>query len=117
MARLGQLAGDSNRLDYADREIAGGNGIVTAQAALYAARQIIPPHTAYRVVTGSHLKDATSLTVPFAPLYYGYFLMPRRQSENARWIVCVGCDLRATSTRAHVVWTDESGISIARVGS
>jgi hypothetical protein len=117
LARLGTLAGDSNRLDYGDREVAGGNGIVSNQAALYATRQVIPAGAAYRVVTGPHLRDATSLTVSFAPLYYGYFLMPRRQSEQAHWIVCVGCDLHATSPAARVVWSDGRGISIARAGS
>lgn len=117
LARLGRLAGESSRLDYADREIAGGNGVVGDQAALYAARQTIPQGAAYRVATGPHLKSPTSLTVTFAPLYYGYFLMPRHQSAQARWIVCVGCDLPATSPGAHVVWSDENGISIARAGS
>lgn len=113
VSRLGTLAGQSSRLDYADREIAGGNGIIIDQAAAYAARQIIPPHADYRVVVGPGLKDATSLSETFAPLYYGYFLMPRHQSPTARWIICFGCDLRTTGARE--IWRDEDGIAIAEV--
>jgi hypothetical protein len=117
VSRLGTLAGESSRLDYADREIAGGNGIIVDQAAAYEARAIIPPRENYRVVVGPRVEGATDLSVPFAPLYFRYFLMPRHQVEQARWIVCFGCDLGATSPGAQVIWTDGHGISVARAAS
>jgi hypothetical protein len=114
VSRLGSLAGESSRLDYADREIAGGNGIIIDQGALYEARAIIPPGARYRILVGSRLQNATSLSETFAPLYYGYFLLPRRQSAGAPWIVCFGCDLAASAPGAQTLWSGENGISVAR---
>ena len=37
------------RLSYADREIAGGNGLVVDQLAVYAARGLIPDDATYHV--------------------------------------------------------------------
>jgi hypothetical protein len=117
MLRLGDLAGQNSRLDYADREIGGGNGVIVDQAALYEARAAIPAHASYRFLDGSHLQSATALSAPFAHVYYRAFLMPRRQDPRARWIVCFGCDLATQAPGAVTVWQDSDGISIAKAPS
>lgn len=114
---LGKLAGESSRLDYADREIGGGNGVIIDQAALYEAQALIPARASYRMLVGSALQSPTPLSEPFAPIYFRYFLMPRRQAGDARWIVCFGCDLGKDAPGATKLWEDGRGISIARTSS
>ncbi len=97
--------------DYGDREFAGGNSVIADQAALYEARSRIPPDGTYRVVTGAKLPTFTDLTIPFISMYSTYFLLPRRQSETAPWIICYGCDATKFNNGS-VVWKDDQGISI-----
>ena len=49
--------------------------------------------------------------------YYRYFLMPRRQAEDAPWVICYGCDLGGIRRRAEVVWEGAEGISIVRIAA
>ena len=98
-------------LDYADREFGGGNSVVADQAALYEARSRIPADGTYRVVTGGKQPTFTDLTVPFVSSYATYFLLPRRPSATASWIICYACDA-AKYGSGKVVWKDGEGISI-----
>ncbi len=57
-------------------------------------------------------------TVPAIPdsleNYMRYFLLPRRTSADARWIVCFACD-RSAYPDAQPVWEDpEDGLAILR---
>lgn len=106
----------NDALAFADREIAGGNGVVVDQTAVYAARALIPEHAAYHVSVGPDY-EGTDLTLEHVAGYYRYFLMPRRPVEGARWIVCYGCDLDAYGPGADVVWKTEADISIVRLPS
>jgi hypothetical protein len=115
VAHLGDEAGSHSRLSFADRDIAGGNGVIVDQSAVYAARAIIPANASYRMVVGPNVKNPTSLTEVFSPLYYQYFLLPRRQDDHGRWIVCFGCDLNRVAAGADVVWSGQDGISIGRL--
>jgi hypothetical protein len=115
--QLGGIAGQNSHLDYADREVGGGNGVIIDQAALYEARAWIPRDASYRMLSGSHLQSATPLSEPFAHVYFRYFLMPRRRSDSAPWIVCFGCDLATQAPGARTVWSDSDGIAIARAAS
>jgi hypothetical protein len=117
-AELGTLhehARANSQLSYTEREFAGGNGIVLEQEALYQARARIPPDATYRVETGDRLGDGAELTLPFIANFSTYFLLPRRPDDDARWIVCYGCDLSRYGPRARVLWRHEPGIAIARL--
>jgi hypothetical protein len=114
---LDQLGDDASRnsaLSYSDREIAGGNGLVADQEAVYAARGLIPENETYKVVVGDHYAGGIDLTRTYVDSYYRYFLLPRRPAEDASWIVCYGCDLSSYGD-AKVWWHDGEGISIVQL--
>jgi hypothetical protein len=115
VSALGTTAATNSRLSYADREIAGGNSVIVDQAAAYRARALIPRHGRYRVVTGSALRNATPLTGTFVADWFRYFLMPRRPSAGARWLICYGCDPARLGLRYVPRWHDDKGISIGLV--
>jgi hypothetical protein len=100
---------------YADREFAGGNGIVVDQEVFYQARARIPESAAYHVKVVRRVPGATDLTVPYVSSFATYFLMPRRQAEDAPWVICYGCRRSDLPERAHIVWAQGAGISIARI--
>jgi hypothetical protein len=108
-------ASNNTSLSFSDREIAGGNGIVADQEAAYQARAIIPRNAKYRVVTGSALKNPTPLTLAFVETWYRYFLMPRRTSAGAHWIICYGCEVSKLGGSYSILWQDDDGISIGRL--
>jgi hypothetical protein len=110
-----QSARDNSALSFSDREVAGGNGIVVDQQAVYNARALIPRTETYRVITGDDLQNATPLTPSFVDGWYRYFLMPRRTSAAAKWIICYGCDTTALGTGYDIRWRDENRISIGRL--
>jgi hypothetical protein len=112
---LGDEASRNSSLSYADREVAGGNGIVVDQAAVYAARSLIPPDEAFSVVVNPDFAAGSAETVPFVASYYRYFLVPRRMVEGAPWVICYACELGEYGDRAEVVWTGSDDISIVRV--
>lgn len=114
---LDQLGDDASRnsaLSFSDREIAGGNGLVADQEAVYAARALIPEDETYRVVVRADYQGGIDLTRPYVDSYYRYFLLPRRPAQDASWIVCYGCDLSSYAD-AKVWWQDDEGISIAQL--
>ena len=108
-------ASRNSALSYADREIAGGNGLVADQTALYEARGRIPEDETYHVAVSNGYEGGSDLTVPYVESYYQYFLMPRRPAEDAPWLICYACDLEQYGSRAEVVWESDEGISIARI--
>jgi hypothetical protein len=112
----GRDASRNSALSYADREVAGGNGLVADQAAVYEARARIPEDETYRVVVSPDYQGGSDLTVPYVDSYYRYFLVPRRPAEDAQWLICYGCDLESYGGRAAVVWESSEDISIARLG-
>jgi hypothetical protein len=116
LSRLDHLASANSALSFADRDIAGGNSIIVDQEAAYEARSLIPATATYRVVTGSQLKNATPLTAGFVVNWFTYFLMPRRPSGSARWVVCYGCDTTKLGGPYTVRWHDDNNVSIGQVG-
>lgn len=110
-----RAASNNSSLSYADRDVAGGNGLVAYQAAVYEARGRIPNDAVYRVLVGDDYTGGSALTPTFVDSFYRYFLMPRRQTEDARWIICYGCDLAEYGSRAKVVWAGPEQITIVRV--
>jgi hypothetical protein len=112
---LEEDAANNSALSYSDREIAGGNGVVVDQAAVYAARALIPEDEMYHVAVAPDYPHGTEVTVPAVESYYQYFLMPRRPADGASWIVCYGCDVAEVEPGAEVVWSGPSDISIVKV--
>ena len=114
--RLGDTARTNAAQNYDDREFAGGNAVVVGNRPLYEARALIPEDETYRVITGPGVDGATELTAPFIDHYARYFLMPRRSSPEARWIICYGCERSELGDRFDVLLEDEAGILIGRLG-
>jgi hypothetical protein len=110
-------ASANSALSYSDREIAGGNGLVVEQSAVYAARAIIPEGDTFHVVVDPSFEGGSDLTVPYVDSYYRYFLLPRRPAEDAPWIICYSCDLDQYGPDVEVVWEGSDNVSIARVGA
>lgn len=116
LSDLGRGATANSDLSFSDREFGGGNGVILDQQAAYAAEALIPAHATYRLLTGSGLKEPTSLTLPFVESWFRYFLMPRRPASDAQWIICYGCDVSKLGGTYTPRWQDERGISIGRLG-
>ncbi|HSC91343.1 MAG TPA: hypothetical protein VLB86_06790 [Gaiellaceae bacterium] len=107
----GETAAHNSELDFADREIAWGNGWTLNQDALYAARSLVPQNADYDVLVGPPDRFEEQLTPQFVASYLHYFLMPRHQRSGARWAICYRCDRPAGT----VEWEDEAnGITILR---
>jgi len=112
---LEREASDNSALSYADREVAGGNGVVADQSAVYAARALIPENETYHVAVSPDFEGGSNLTVPYAESYYQYFLMPRRPAQDASWLICYACDLAEHGDGATMVWQGGEGVSIVRI--
>jgi hypothetical protein len=110
--RLGETADANGSTNFDDREFAGGNSLVVDKRALYEARALIPEDGTYRVVAGPGVDGATELTEPYIDQYARYFLMPRRPSPDADWILCYGCDPATIDRPSEVVWDNGAGITI-----
>jgi hypothetical protein len=115
--RLGDQARSNAALSYDDREVAGGNALVVDNASLFEARALIPEDETYRVVAGPNVTGATDLTEEYVDQYLRYFLMPRRPSPVARWILCYGCDVAELGEGFEVLWQDDAGIVIGRLAA
>ena len=100
-------------LSYEDREFASGNSIVADQGGLYEARRVIPPDGTYLVSVGEPVEGWTELTAPFVEWFARYFLLPRRPSPDAPWVLCYACD-PARHPGFETVWTGADGISLLR---
>jgi hypothetical protein len=111
--RLGDRAEDSSRLTYEDREMGAGLGVVADQRALREARALIPEDGSYDVVTGpAAIRGSTELTRGFIESFAASFLLPRRHSNSAHWVLCYGCDADSIGKGVRVVWTNGAGVSL-----
>jgi hypothetical protein len=101
-------------LDYVDREIGAGNSVLPDQVIAIEARGLIPPDGTFTVAVGERQEGWSELAVPHViDPYMRYFLLPRRQSPDAPWVLCFACD-RSAFPGAEVAWEDEEGLSILR---
>ena len=101
-------------LDYLDREVAGGNSVLPDQRIVVEARGWIPPDGVFAVDVGEPQEGWTALATPGAiTTFLRSFLLPRRESVDAPWILCFACD-RGSYPGAAAVWEDEEGLSILR---
>ncbi len=101
-------------LDYVDREIGGGNSVLPDQAVAIEARGRISMDGTFDVDVGERQEGWSELATPEAiETYLRFFLLPRRPSDGAQWILCFACD-RGRYPGAAVVWEDEEGVAILR---
>ena len=116
-----QAFNDANRqaranaaLDYVDRELGGGNSVLPEQSIAIEARGRIPENDSFTVAVGAPQEGWSELATEGAiSSYMQYFLLPRRPSDSAPWILCFACD-RAAYPDAEVEWEDEGGLAILR---
>jgi len=113
--RLGDDASRNSALNFDDREFSGGNSLVVDKRALYEARARIPEDGVYRIVTGPGVEGATELTEPYIDQFARSFLMPRRPTPDASWILCYGCDVSELGSGVEVVWENGGGIALVRL--
>jgi hypothetical protein len=112
-ADANRTARENASLDYLDRELGGGNSGLPDQSIALEARGWIPPDEAYTAVVGPRRPGWSPLVgQQTVDTYLRYFLLPRRPSEGARWVVCVGCDQDAYPS-ATTVWEDPAGQGLA----
>ena len=105
--KLGDDAKANASANFGDREFAGGNPLGVDRDALIEARDLIPEHGTYRLV----VSPSTTNIGQFAR----YFLMPRRPTRDARWVLCYDCDLASLGADLHVVWQNHAGIAVGRL--
>ncbi len=102
-------------LDYLDRLVAGGNGVVGSQALAFQAKAWIPATETYAVIVGPDFKAANEYTRDYAADFLNYLLFPRRQADDARWIVCYGCDRMAYGSRFETLFDAGDGYTFGRL--
>ena len=99
-------------LDFVDREIGGGNSILPDPAVAIEARARIPLDEAFVVDVGEPQESWSELATPDGiATFMRSFLLPRRESPDADWVLCFACD-RDAHPGAEAVWEDEEGVSI-----
>jgi hypothetical protein len=113
----GDEASANSAQTYIDRAVAGGNGLVANQQAVFAARALMPADATYHVAIAPDYTGGDELTQAHVASYFRYFLVPRRPAERAPWVVCYGCDLGEYGPDAEVLWRGEDDVSIVHVPS
>jgi hypothetical protein len=117
-ADANQAARANASLDYLDRQLGGGNSVLPDQSIAIEARGRIPAGGTFTVAVGAPRPGWPALaTQASVDTYLRYFLLPRRASEDAPWVICLNCD-RAAYPGATAVWQDaEQGLAILRRGT
>ncbi len=113
---LGDRASRSSSFSYDDRLFATGNGIIPNKDLLYEAAASIPARGSYRFVLGDRPVANAKPLMLYASLFATYYLMPRRPSPDAHWVLCLGCDPQTLGGHVTTVWSDQQGSSLLRVG-
>jgi hypothetical protein len=108
-------ARDNAALDWVDRQLGGGNSVLPAQAIAVEALGRIPRDETFDVAVGTPRPEWSELAIPDTlENFMRYFLLPRRTSDDAPWILCFACD-RSAFPGAEAVWDDpEDGLAILR---
>ena len=115
LADANRTARANARLDVVDRELGGGNSVLPAQAIAIEGRGWIPEQDTFTVAVGEPQEGWSELAIPSTlENYMRYFLLPRRMTPDARWILCFACD-RGVYPDAEPVWEDsEHALAILR---
>ena len=114
-AEANRTARANAALDQLDRELGGGNSVLPAQSIAIEARGHIPERDTFTLAVGEPRESWSELAIPDSlENYMRYFLLPRRTSTEAPWILCFACD-RSAYPDAELVWEDdEEGLAILR---
>ena len=117
LANANRNARANAALDWVDRQVGAGNSVLPDQAVAIEARGWIPPQETFRVDVGERQESWSELATPDGlETYMRYFLLPRRPSGDAPWVLCFACD-RGRYPGAEVVWEDDEAIAILRIGA
>jgi hypothetical protein len=115
LGRLDTRIKHNASLDYLDRVVAGGNGVVGSQALAFQAKAWIPEGDTYQVVFGPDLQTSSELTRPYAGDFLRYLLFPRRQVAGSRWVLCYGCDREAYGGRFETLYDAGEEYTLGRL--
>ena len=114
-AEANRTARANAALDQLDRELGGGNSVLPAQSIAIEARGHIPERDTFTVAVGEPRESWSELAIPDSlENYMRYFLLPRRTSTDAPWILCFACDRSAYPDAELVFEDDEEGLAILR---
>jgi hypothetical protein len=96
---------------YADEGVVGDRRVVEE------ARLRMPDDARYRVVVGPDLQAGNRFTPVVIAEYLEYFLLPRRQVDDAsaEWALCYGCDPRELGQGRVQVADGGNGVSFWRL--
>lgn len=112
--RLGDDARSHSALNFDDREFAGGNALVS-NTPLYEARGLIPENETYRYVVGAGVEGEAAVTLAIqVGDYVRSFLMPRRPTSDASWVLCYACEPAELGGGFEILYQDEEGILLGR---
>ena len=101
-----------------ERALLPGRSFDLATDTYVAAAKLIPPDATYFVATGNGLQVSSPLVLLKAPVFAGYWFLPRRQTTDpheADWIFSYGGDLRARGLRYSRIVVLDRGLEVAEV--
>ena len=101
-----------------ERALLPGRSFDLATDTYVAAAKLIPPDATYFVATGSGVQVSSPLVLLKAPVFAGYWFLPRRQTTDphqADWIFSYGGDLRALGLRYSRIVVLDRGLKVAEV--
>lgn len=111
---LGRVASDNSALSFQDRLIAGGNAVVTTRSALHYAQALVPYDGTYRLVVGPNVSVKSPQQV-FVDQFFRYYLVPRRPSPTASFVICYGCDQAQLGPGWQPMYDLGNGVVIGRI--
>lgn len=96
---------------YLDRTYADDGQVIETRRVVEDARFWMPEDATYRILLGD--SEAGVRFRDVAPDFLRYFLLPRRESEDAPYIFCFGCDVAALGADFEVL-SEENGVVFGR---
>jgi hypothetical protein len=96
---------------YLDRTYADDGLVVESRRVVEDARLLMPEDATYRILIGA--SEAGVRFRDVAPDFLRYFLLPRRESDDATYVFCLDCDVAALGEDFEVL-SEEGGIVFGR---
>ena len=100
------------------RALLPGRSVDLATDTYVAAAKLIPADATYYVATGKGVEVSSPLVLLKAPVFAGYWFLPRRQTidpHKADWVFSYGGDLRTLGLRYSRIVVLEPGWEVAEV--
>jgi hypothetical protein len=102
-----------------DRGLSAGREFDLETDTYVAAARLIPPGATYYVATGTKgITVSSTIVLPKAPVFAGYWLLPRRitnDAHRAQWIFSYGGDLASLGLKYSKVVVIKPGWEVAEV--